>query len=175
MGKKYICFISGDKIDLAVISREYSEFLLQLLNNPPVRHYLANRYPILDDNIESIIKDNLDKKEITLIIIDKSSDNPAGFIKLDEFSLPNGRAMITIALMPEFQNMGLGREATNLLIKYAFNTLGLRKLCLEVYAFNKNAVKMYKSLGFVIEGEYKNHSLKDGEYHTLIFMSLLKK
>ena len=175
MGKKYICFIAGKKTDLAVLNRENSDFLLQLINNPAVRHYLANRFPILNDDIEDMIMRNREKKEITLIIIDKSTDNQAGFIRLDNFSWPNGRAMLTIALMPEFQRMGLGSEATELIIEYAFNTLGLRKLCLEVYAFNENAIKIYKKLGFVIEGEYKNHSLKDGSYHTLLFMTLIKK
>lgn len=175
MGKKYICFIAGKKTDLAVLDRAHGDFMLQLVNNPAVRHYLANRFPILHDDIDDMIERNRERKEVTLIIIDKSTDNPAGFIRLDNFNWPNGRAMMTIALMPEFQHMGLGYEASKLITEYAFNTLGLRKLCLEVYAFNENAIKIYKKLGFKVEGEYENHSLKGGKYYSLIFMTLIRE
>lgn len=174
MDKRYICFLSGEKVDLAVIEDKYSGFVMQLLNNPEVRHFLADRFPRLRADVEGMIEETQEHKSIHFIIIDKTSDNPSGIISLSDFNWPNRRAMVSIAVMPEFQNTGIGKNATEILIEYAFNTLGLRKICLEVYGFNERAIAMYEKLGFQIEGEFKNHSLKNGEYHTLLYMTLLR-
>ncbi|MDY6787656.1 MAG: GNAT family protein [candidate division WOR-3 bacterium] len=175
MGKKYICFLSGDRVDLAVIGEEYTDFILQLLNHPEVRYYLAGRFPWTPGSVDKMIEQTDKRQSIHLVIIDKTSDNPAGLITLNDFNWPNRRAMLAIAVMPEFQNAGIGKKATELIMNYAFNTLGLRKICLEVYGFNERAVSMYKKLGFKIEGEFKNHSLKDGKYHTLLYMTMTRE
>ena len=58
----------------------------------------------------------------------------------------------------ECRNKGLGKEALNLLIDYGFNEMNFYKLQLHVIEYNKAAIKLYESLGFVkkvcIEGTF---------------------
>ena len=71
------------------------------------------------------------------------------------------------------QGHGYGLESMKLFLDYCFNTLNLHRICLEVYSFNKGAIELYKKLGFVTEGTFREHSFKFGKYHDLIFMGLL--
>ena len=50
----------------------------------------------------------------------------------------------------EFWNQGIGTKATNLLIEYGINTLGLSSIYLYVNSNNKPAIKSYLKNGFDI-------------------------
>lgn len=174
MDRDFVFFLTGKKCDLAVMEREDARFMTKVFNNPEVRRNLAKRFPMNTAVVTEWIDDEYRKRNVTLLIIDKASGNPAGFLRLCDFNWPNQRAELSIAILPEFQGSGMGTEATKILIKYAFDNLGLRKITLEVYGFNDIAVKMYEKIGFIKEGHYKDHSLKDGQYHDLLFMTLHK-
>lgn len=50
------------------------------------------------------------------------------------------------------RDRGLGTEATRIAVGHAFDTLGLHRVELEVYAFNPRARRVYEKVGFVLEG-----------------------
>jgi RimJ/RimL family protein N-acetyltransferase len=50
------------------------------------------------------------------------------------------------------RDRGLGTEAAELLVGYAFEHLGLHRIALEVYSFNPRARRAYEKAGFVAEG-----------------------
>ena len=58
---------------------------------------------------------------------------------------------------------------------YSFNHLNLNKLSCEVYSFNSHVVSMHEKLGATIEGTFKEHVFRKGEYQDVIRMSILKK
>jgi len=47
---------------------------------------------------------------------------------------------------------GLGTEATRLAVGHGFESCGLNRIQLEVYAFNPRARRVYEKVGFVLEG-----------------------
>ena len=53
---------------------------------------------------------------------------------------------------PTTWDQGLGREATRLVLGYAFNTLGLHRVALRVLTINERAIACYEACGFVREG-----------------------
>jgi len=173
--QKTAIFLSGKRTILTPASKEYLQFIEILINSEEVKKNLSERFPRNQEEILDTILSMNKKKEIFLIILDIKTRKSVGAILLHDFSWHNRRAMLTITISPEFQGMGFGYESSKLLINYAFNNLQIHKICLEVYAFNKKAMAMYKKLGFKIEGRFKKHSFKDGKYVDLIFMSLLNK
>lgn len=71
---------------------------------------------------------------------------------------------------------GFGIEASNLILKYAFNVLNLRKITTYNSSFNKATLAVQNKVGaFKAEGVLKNHIYFDGEYHDVIILSLFKK
>lgn len=73
---------------------------------------------------------------------------------------------------PACQSKGHGREATRLLIDYAFRQLGLARVYLHVLADNARAIKMYQRCGLTIEGTLRRHAFKDGVFKDVVLMGI---
>jgi ribosomal-protein-alanine N-acetyltransferase len=70
--------------------------------------------------------------------------------------------------------LGLGTEATRLVVKHGFETLGLHRIDLRVLAYNERAIASYKKCGFVVEGIERDSALVEGEWHDDVMMSILE-
>jgi RimJ/RimL family protein N-acetyltransferase len=68
---------------------------------------------------------------------------------------------------------GYGTEATRLMVEHAFQTLGLHRVALSVFAFNERAIRSYRRVGFVLEGRSREAIWRDGRWWDELHMSLL--
>ena len=75
--------------------------------------------------------------------------------------------------MPEFRGKGIGRQLMRRTIDAAF-AFGLTRIELTVREGNSNAIALYKSLGFEIEGLHRNAVCIEGRYENLYSMALLR-
>jgi RimJ/RimL family protein N-acetyltransferase len=75
-------------------------------------------------------------------------------------------------LGPGSRGRGIGREALSLTIAYARDALNLRKLTLEVVAYNTRAERLYKGGGFELEGTLRQQYYLGGSYHDVKVMGL---
>jgi RimJ/RimL family protein N-acetyltransferase len=75
----------------------------------------------------------------------------------------------------QYWGKGYGTDAKMVLIDYAFNTLGLRKLSSHVYAFNERSIAYSKHCGYVEEGRLIRQRFIEGEYHDEVILSLFKE
>ena len=57
---------------------------------------------------------------------------------------------------------------------YAFQELGLNRIGLSVFDFNKKAISAYEKLGFVVEGRFRQAIKRRSGFHDAILMSILK-
>jgi len=71
---------------------------------------------------------------------------------------------IGLAVHDDWQSKGVGTALMKALIDLADKWLNLSRLELTVFADNEPAVKLYKKLGFVVEGTHKKYAFRDGEY-----------
>ena len=69
---------------------------------------------------------------------------------------------------------GIGTEVTNLVLKYAFQEKLYHKVFLRVLDYNKRGIALYEKCGFVIEGIDREGAKIQGEYHSDIYMGILK-
>lgn len=70
---------------------------------------------------------------------------------------------------------GYGREAINLLLKYAFRYHNYRRVWLSTQAKNERAIRAYRACGFVEEGRQRQHVWSDGAYDDLVLMGILRE
>ena len=78
-----------------------------------------------------------------------------------------------IGLLPEFRGKGIGRQLMQRTIDAAF-AFGLTRVELSVREDNVNAIALYKSLGFEIEGLHRSAVCIEGQYENLYSMALLR-
>jgi len=71
---------------------------------------------------------------------------------------------IGLAVHDKWQSKGVGSALMRALIDVADNWLDLSRLELSVFTDNEPALKLYKKLGFVVEGTHKKFAFRDGKY-----------
>ncbi|HQX10905.1 MAG TPA: GNAT family N-acetyltransferase [Thermoflexales bacterium] len=69
---------------------------------------------------------------------------------------------------------GYGREAVTLLLNHAFGEMDLHRVGLIVFAANERAVALYRKLGFVEEGRWRQFLRRDGADQDILVMGLLR-
>ncbi len=111
---------------------------------------------------------------IDLSIIERSTGLWAGEVVLNHLDTHNLSCGFRILLArPSFYGKGLGTEATRLVLGYAFETVGVNRIELEVYDFNPRARHVYEKVGFRVEGTKRQALRWDGEWVDAHLMSIL--
>ena len=72
-------------------------------------------------------------------------------------------------------NRGLGRTLLEHVMSRSFVHHRAHRLWLDVFDTNTRARRVYEAYGFREEGVMREAVLRDGEYHTLVLMSLLDR
>ncbi|MFX0067224.1 MAG: GNAT family N-acetyltransferase [Candidatus Hermodarchaeota archaeon] len=93
------------------------------------------------------------------------------------FKYPHARrkgiGSLLIYIHHEFHNVGLGTVMMEKLLQIAKKE-NMHKIELAVVAANKQAIRLYKKVGFVVEGVSQDSFLgHDGKYHNMIHMGII--
>lgn len=87
-------------------------------------------------------------RQLRLVIEDATNQSAAGFIDLTDFSPRHLRAEVGLAVLPEHQGRGLGREALRLMEHYAAQTLFVHQLYAYVAADNERSRSLFAHAGY---------------------------
>ena len=60
-------------------------------------------------------------------------------------------------------------------MKYAFFELGVNRVELETFSFNRRAIRCFEKAGFCHEGTRRQALYRDGRYHDILIMGILKE
>ena len=111
---------------------------------------------------------------LDLAIIERASGRYVGEVVLNELDTDNCSCSFRICLVgPRAFGRGFGTEATRLILTHAFETAGVNRVELEVYAFNPRARHVYEKAGFVHEGTKRQALRWDGEWVDAHMMAAL--
>ncbi len=152
-------------------------YRIKWLSNPEVNKFIGdeigkktNRKQ--EENWFIEYKKNKNKKFFTIC----DNNKPIGFMGLSNISKINKNADLFIAIgEDEYRGKGIGKIAMKWLINHGFNKLKLQKINLGVIQDNTPAVNLYKSLGFVIEGEMKDEVFYRGKFYNFLSMAIFNR
>ena len=100
----------------------------------------------------------------------------AGTARLSNVSKDGQSAAYSIGIFdPALWSKGLGTEATRLMLRYGFETLGLERIDLDVLEFNARGIRCYEKCGFSRTGIKQNSCQIDGEYFSDILMAITRR
>ena len=108
------------------------------------------------------------------VIASRKDDSYLGQIDLYTINWKLRAAELAIVMGSEGERgKGLGGEALELMLRYAFETLGLERVQLEVAVENRRAIRCYERAGFLHEGIKRHAFMLDGAFTDLAVMAVL--
>lgn len=146
--------------------------VLEWRNHPEVRHFMYTRHEIMPDEHRRWFETCRQQPGRHLLIYDEEHA-PLGFINLSPtgFSGVADWGFYAAATAPKGTGQRLGRAA----MRYAFQTLGLHKVCGEALEYNERSIRMHERLGFSREGCLREHYFDGTTYHSVIRFGLLSQ
>ncbi len=110
---------------------------------------------------------------------DEASPAPAplalGVLSLSDIDRVNQRCAWAYYLgETTARGMGLAKTLELNVCEYVFETLGLTKLWCEVLSYNDRVVALHEKFGSKVEGVLRQHICKNGEFHDVVRMGLLR-
>lgn len=165
------------RVKLVPLDTIHDEYIVKWRNDPRLSAFLFSSNTITLESHKlwfERYKESVDRREFVIYIIDRNI--PIGTIGLSSIDKINRKAEYGI-IIGEWEHMGKGyaKEASQLILKYAFEELGLNKIFLRVFENNSRAIGMYKSLGFNVDGTLRQDIFKEGVFNNVIEMSFLKE
>lgn len=101
------------------------------------------------------------------VCTDTESSHHRGVIGLKNLSTINKTAFIDHYGNLESEDMAA-------FVSFCFNRIGLYKLSVDVLSEDKEMIFLFRDLGFKVEVRKRRHTYFDGNYHTVLEMSILK-
>lgn len=72
----------------------------------------------------------------------------------------NDKVTFSIQMRPNLTSQGMGREFLEAFLSFAKEKYNLKSVGLSVLKFNERAIRLYKSLNFIVVGEYIGKTVK---------------
>lgn len=171
--------IRGKNISLRLINindiPEYFKKGFETIDEEVQKYTGTNYVPTKEDiknYVEGIVEDD---SRYDFLIIDYENQI-IGESVINEIDNENNSANFRIAIFKSINfGRGIGTEAIQMTLKFAFEKLNLHRIELEVFSFNKRAYASYQKSGFVEEGRRRKAVLINGEYHDAIIMGILRE
>ncbi len=126
------------------------------------------------ENVENFIKSCADDKENVNFVCVDDSDRYLGTVSLKHVDRKALNAEYAVSFCYDAQGTGAASFATKEILRYAFETLGLERVYLNVIPQNGRANAFYEKMGFKPEGEFRKHILVNGKLCNLCWYSMLK-
>ena len=139
----------------------------QWMNDEEVVKYLEVRHTRrsmkdLREYVSSVIER---KEDAFFAICLNETGRHIGNIKLGPINKNHGFAYVGFLIGDrEYWGKGIATEALNLICRYAFETLKLRKVLAGCYETNLASLRVFKKAGFKKEGAQEAQWLCDGKY-----------
>ena len=150
--------IKKDNISLRAVEPSDADFLFSLENDQRLWHLSNTLIPFSRFDIEQYIlladKDPFVAKQLRLMVDMRKADSPecVGTIDLFNVEAKHRRAGIGITVIQAERGKGIASSALELMIDYAFNTLGLHQLYCNIEADNEVSIGLFEKYGFQICG-----------------------
>ncbi len=166
-----------------LIMRELERGDLPILNewrnDPDVMHFLGNNFLFISSDVDEAWFDQYLKhrdRNVRLAMIHKKDGRYLGNVNLTNIHPINRAAEFSIVIgNKEYWGHGFGEEATRVMLDHGFLNLNLHRIYLSVIAYNDRALKLYEKIGFRNEGAAREGIYKDGAFHDVVNMGILKK
>jgi len=173
---KYFPKINWDKIYLSPINPDDYEIFAKWNNDSRITdwtHWTPRMISLQKQ--KDFLEESSKNGNYQFVIVKKDDDSPLWMVWLYHIKRTNRTAELWIMIW-EFDehNKWYWTDAINAVLKFAYHTLDLYNICLDVKSFNKKAITCYKKCGFKEIWTRHHCEYCNGERYDLILMEILK-
>lgn len=169
--------LKGKHINLRALEPTDLEFLFQIENDESFWEVSNTQKPfsrfLLTQYLENAQQDIYEAKQLRLMIVESSTDNPVGMIDLFDFDPKHKRAGIGILISPEFERKRYASEALELLINYTITHLDLHQVYANITEDNIKSISLFKKQGFKKGGTKKDWIYSNGTFKNELLYQLI--
>lgn len=167
----------GSNVYLRVLEKTDIQTTQKWINDPSISDIMGY-LPVLSLENQINWYDNLknDNTRYIFAICRLSNNEHIGNVGLGKINYISRHSMLNIFIANNLnRSKGLGTEATNLILQFAFNRLNMNKVYLQTSERFIEANKMYQRIGFKKEGVLREHYYSNGNYEDKVIYSILKR
>ncbi len=173
--------LSGELVGLRALEREDLPQLLEWRNAPQLRQFFRERHELgMEDQLawfERVSEHRGRPRDTLMFAIERLGERDlvgtCGLCYIDWVSA-TAELSLYIGAGLSYVDETFAPEACRILIAYAFEELNLRRLWVEVFAFDQAKATLLERLGFVLEGTLREHRFHTCAYHDSLMYGLLR-
>lgn len=171
---------NGKKIYLRNYEENDMNNLKNIMNNYKVREFLTLNIilPFSSNDQGNFFKSIPERRKkyiYDFAIVRKEDDALIGGSVVKNVDFKNSVCGAGFFIDEKYWEHGYGGEAVNLIEKFIFYELNIRKIKLEVISNNIRALKLYEKLGYQKEGILKKEIFRNGKYLDLILLAKFRE
>lgn len=169
--------LDGERIYLRTITYDDTELVVKWRNQENVRKYFFYSNDFTNEIHENWMRTKVETGEVEqFIVCMKDNDRPVGCTYLRDVDYDNKKAEYGVFLGEEdIRGMGIGKEALELTVRYAFDELKLHRVYARVKETNKASLYCFLHTGFQQEAVFRDSMICDGEYVNVVIVGRLNK
>ncbi|MDV2682805.1 GNAT family protein [Alkalihalophilus lindianensis] len=169
--------MKGESVYLRTIKKKDLESLYQAIQDEEIRYMTGTRSAFSMEQLSEYYQRIMsDETRYDFSICLTGTEELIGDLSILEIDEENKKAGFRIALHhTNHFNKGYGTEALQLALQFAFDTLNLNRLQLEVFSHNVRGIKSYEKAGFKTEGIIRESLYINNHYSDEMIMGILKK
>lgn len=174
-GAKKGC-VMGERVYLRPLTlSDATKEYLSWLNDKETNTYLETRHSTMKE-LREYLQARVNNPNVYFAgVFDRATNRHIGNVKLEPIDWEKRRAVFGILIgNPSYRGKGIGTEATKLLVRHAFENLGLEEIELGVIAENLAGCRAYEKAGFKIVGVKKGAVNHDGALFDDVVMRITK-
>jgi len=166
--------VKGEKCYLSPINPDDASRYTEWINDPELSVLLQIVVKPVSIAAEKEMAEKFARDPYQFSIVDLATDELIGGCGLKDVDLVNRTSLMGIFLgNKDYWGKGYGEEATRLLVDFAFSFVNLNSIMLEVFDYNKRAIRCYEKVGFKTVGRRRCSRLLGGKCHDEILMDIL--
>ena len=170
--------LKGTNIYLRALEPEDLEFIYKIENNESIWEVSNTQTPysrfLIRQYLENVHQDIYEAKQLRLAICFTNTSESIGLVDLFDFDPKNNRAGVGIVIEKENnRNAGLGSEALQLIIQYAFYQLQLHQIYANIGSNNEKSIALFTTFGFQKVGLKKDWNKIHNQYEDEVLFQLI--
>lgn len=146
------------------------------INDPETRVHLMRAFPMTEleeeDWVKNISASSKNPNDVVMMIETKRNRHTIGMMGLHGIDWVNRHATTgTVIGEKNLRGKGYATDAKIVMLKYAFETLGMHKIISRIDVRNLASLAYSKRCGYVTEGVLKEQLFRDGQWVDMVSLA----